>query len=225
MNRIAVSVALFAFALSSGSCSSEPEELDDPDVPAAAANPDGVSYPEDRLGGRKRTALRPGDRIPNFAFRGYPGGDRGAGLETISLADYYDPDQRRHKLLHLQVASTWCSICSSELRATVRVAERLSEHGIVFLEVIVSGATAGLGPSLGEVEAWMDRHQSNVSTAIDVRVRRLSSIGVSAAGMPHDILIDTRTMEILDSSVGAPADLVAYVAAGLRFVTENPPSY
>lgn len=206
-------------------CSSDPEELSDPDLPPIEVNPDGIPYPTDHIGGLERTAFRPGDRIPNITFKGYKDGNRAAGLTNLSLADYYDPEQKRHKVLHLQLAATWCSICSSELEATVSVAEQLKTRGIVFLEVVVSGATAGKGPSESEFDDWVARHKTNFSTGVDVRARRLSAIGVNGAAMPHDILLDTRTMEILDSSVGAPADVVKYVEEGLTFVTKNPPSY
>jgi hypothetical protein len=205
-------------------CDSEPEELADPDLAVVATNPDGAPYPTDHLGGVERRNGRPGNRMPNLTFRAYRKG-RAAGLETVSLAEYYDPSQKRHKVLHLQLAATWCAICSSELEATVGVTEPLRERGIVFVEVIVSGATAGKGPSLAEVDAWVDRHKTNFPTGIDVRARRLGSLGVNGAAMPHDILIDTRTMEILDSSVGAPLDVGKYALDGLAWVTENPPSY
>ncbi len=39
------------------------------------------------------------------------------------------------------------------------VAKPLAEKGVVFLEVIVSGASAGAGPSLEEVDGWVTRHQ------------------------------------------------------------------
>lgn len=188
-------------------------------------NPDGVPYPTDGIGSRKRSGKRPGDRMPNFTFRAYRGPGREGGLQTISLAEYFDPQQTRHKVLHLQVAATWCSICSSELEATVGVADALRERGIVFLEVVVSGATPGKGPALSEVDAWIDRHKTSFPTGIDVAARRLGVLGVNGAAMPHDILIDTRTMEILDSSVGAPLDVGKYVLEGLRWVEANPPSY
>jgi hypothetical protein len=196
----------------------------DPDLPLVEANPDGVPYPTDRLGGQKRVGKRPGDRMPNLTFRGYRNG-RAGGLETISLAEYFDPDQKRHKVLHLQIAATWCAICSSELEATLSVSEPLAQRGIRFLEIVVSGATAGKGPSLAEVDSWIDRHKSTIPTAIDVAARRLGPLGVSGAAMPHDILIDTRSMEILDSSVGAPLDVGKYVLEALRFVEDSPPSY
>lgn len=105
------------------------------------------------------------------------------------------------------------------------VKEPLAAEGVVFFEVVVSGAIAGTGPSLGEVDAWVSRHQANFSIGIDVRARRSGTIGVDPSAMPHDILIDTRTMEILDSSIGAPLDIVKYVRDGLRWVEDNPPSY
>jgi len=216
---LAVSMA-FTPACSAG----DEDPFPDPDLAVVEANPDGVPYPTDHIGGTKRRGTRRGDRMPNFTFRAYRNG-RAGGLETVSLSEYFDPGQKRHKVLHLQVAATWCSICSSELEATVSVAKQLEERGIRFLEVIVSGKTAGKGPSLAEVDAWIDRHGTNFPTGIDVAARRLGALGVSGTAMPHDILIDTRTMEILDSSVGAPVDVGKYVLEALRFVEDNPPSY
>lgn len=196
----------------------------DPDLPVVATNPDGDIYPVDRLGGRRRVGTKPGDRMPNLTFRGYRKG-RAGGLETISLAEFFDPTQRHHKVLHLQIAATWCAICSSELEATVSIAEPLAERGVLFMEVIVSGRSPGAGPTLAEVDAWIDHHRTSFPTGIDVAARRLGAVGVNGAAMPHDILIDTRTMEILDSSVGAPVDVGKYALEALRFVEENPPSY
>lgn len=219
-------VSLSLGILPIGCRSEEPApDFADPDLVVRETNPDGVPYPTDNLGGRPRRTSARGERIPNFAFQGYRDGDRSGGLETISLSEYYDPAQKRHKVLHLLAAATWCAICSSELEAAVSAKEPLAAEGVVFFEVIVSGAAPGKGPSLAEVDEWVSRHKANFSVGIDVRARRLGTVGVDPAAMPHDILIDTRTMEILDSSVGAPLDIVKYVREGLRWVKENPPSY
>lgn len=228
MRVLAPLAVLFSGALAVSCSSSEPgardEPFPDPDLPAVTVNPDGAPYPTDHLGGNERRGGVRGDRIPNFTFKGYRSG-RGGGLEDISLAEFYDPEQKRHKILHLQVAATWCAICSSVLSATLTVVEPLAERGVVFFEVIVSGTTPGAGPSLAEVDAWVDRHASTLPTGIDVAARRLGALGVNGAVMPHDIVIDTRTMEILDSSTGAPVDVGQYVLSALRFVEANPPSY
>jgi len=208
------------------SCSSDPEEIADPDRVAPTTNPDGAPYPTDHLGGRERAGQRRGDRIPNLVFRGYRDPqNRAAGLETIALSEFYDPEQKRYKTLHIQIAATWCGVCSTELSMTVPVADALRARGAALLEVVISGDTAGFGPGAAELESWIARHGSNIATAIDVRGRRLAALGVSTSVVPHDLLIDTRTMEILDSSVGAPIDVARYVGDGLRFGEASTPSY
>lgn len=212
------------------SCSASkesPQELDDPQLPGRDTNPAGVPYPTDNLGGASRAGGRAGQRIPNFTFQAYVDGDRAAGLQTVSLADYFDPTQQRYKIIDLQVAATWCSVCSSVTAATVPLKEKLAAEGVVFLEVIVAGNNPSAGPSLGEVDAWMVRHESNYTTAFDVRARRLGGIGIDPRLVPYDLLIDARTMEILDSSAGAPQgfDVASYVRAGLKYVASHGPSY
>jgi hypothetical protein len=226
MGRFSSALVVVGVVLAVASCSSdEPEELDDPDVVGRETNPDGVAYPTDRIGGQKRIGKTPGDRIPNLTFRGYPDGDRSRGLQTISLADYFDPTQQRYKILHIQVAATWCSICSSLASATVIAKEPMGKKGVAYVEVFVAGATQGFGPSMKEVDDWVTRHQSNFTTVIDVRARRLAGIGVTGEVIPWDIVVDTRTMEILDSAGGAPADVVVFDNTFLDFVDRTPPSY
>jgi hypothetical protein len=182
-----------------------------------------VPYPTDSLGGIERASNRPGQRIPNFTFQAYVNGDRAKGLQTVSLADYLDPEQKRHKVLDIQISQVWCSICSVETETTSQIIGELTAEGAVFLQVMTSGSDASRGPALEEVDAWVDRHKMTYTLAIDVRSRRMAGIGVST--VPWDILVDTRTMEILDSSAGAPADVERYVREGLEWVATHPPSY
>ena len=223
----AIAVAFLACLVASCSASKTTEpDFVDPDRPGRDANPEGVAYPTDHLGGAPRSGKRPGDRIPNFTFQAYVDGDRAGGLKTISLADYYDPQRTRHRILHLEVAAVWCLICSSYAEATVKAKDPLGKEGVVYLEVMVGGAGgSGGGPSLGEVDDWISRHHSNFTTGIDVHARRLASLGVPPQTMPWDIMIDTRTMEILDSTGGAPLDIVAYDRSFLQAVANRAPSY
>ncbi len=215
-------IALAGFGVAScGSSSSD--ELSDPDVAGRRVKPDGVPYPTDHIGGAERTPSRPGDRLPNFAFQGYLNGDR-SKLATISMADYFDPDRKRYRLLILQFAATWCAYCSQELTDTLKVKDELAAEGAVFVEVLVSGAKLQTGPSQDELDGWVSRHNTTFSTAVDVRARRVSGIGVNGTVMPWDARIDTRTMEILESSGGSPADVASYVREGLRFVNTHPPA-
>lgn len=214
-----------ASSLALGCSDEEVEEASDPDLPGRSANPDGLPYPTDRIGANKRVGKNAGDRIANLTFQGYPDADRSRGLQTISLADYFDPQQKRNKVLHIQVAATWCSICRSVVEATNIAKEPLGKRGMAYLEVVVSGPSQGVGPSLPQFDEWLTQNKTTYTSAIDVRARRLASMGVNGDVMPWDIVVDTRTMEILDSSGGAPADIGLYADVFLDFVNQNPPSY
>jgi hypothetical protein len=219
----AFSLMLTCAVLAGCSSDDHPPDFADPDVAGRDANPDGVPYPTDSLGGIERASSRAGQRIPNFTFQAYVNGDRAKGLQTVSLADFYDPEQKRHKVLDIQISQVWCTICSVETDATSQLIGDLTAEGAVFLQIMTSGSDASRGPSLGEVDAWVDRHAMTYTLAIDVRSRRMAGIGVTT--VPWDLLVDTRTMEILDSSAGAPADVAKYVREGLQWVSSHPPSY
>ena len=218
-------LGLSVVVMASCSSSTGDDDFADPNLPGRDANPEGVAYPTDHLGGTPRSAKAPGDRIPNFTFQAYVDGDHAAGLKTISLADYFDPQQLHHKVLHLEVAATWCAVCSAYADATVKTKDLLGKEGVVYLEVIVAGPRSTTGPSLPDVDGWVKSHQSNFTTAIDVRGSRLASIGVPPQTMPWDVMIDTRSMEILDSTPGAPIELVTYDRSYLALVAKRPPPY
>lgn len=222
----AATLVVIAGAMASCAASNDhPPDFTDPDVPGRDTNPDGLAYPTDHIGGTAHHSKVAGDRIPNFTFQAYVDGDRAAGLKTISLADYFDPQQKRNKVLHIEVSAVWCTICSSVTTETVKVKEQLGKEGVVYLEVMTAGNRPGAGPSLIEVDDWVTRHSSTITTAIDVSSRRLGSIGVDPGVRPWDIVVDTRTMEILESSGGSPIDVASYDRSYLKAVASYPPAY
>lgn len=223
--RTATAVVLGGAITSCSSSKETPPDFPDPDLPVRATNPDGVAYPTDHIGGHAHRSKLAGDRIPNFTFQAYVNGDRAAGLRTIALADYFDPQQKRNKILHIEVSAVWCTICSSVTKETVKVKEELAKEGVVYVEVMTAGSRPGAGPSLGEVDDWVTRHQSNITTAIDVGARRLAGIGVDPGVRPWDIVVDTRSMEILESSGGSPLDVAAYDRSYLKVVASYDPPY
>lgn len=216
-----------AAALAPAACSSKEAEPDFPDSDLAAkpTNPYGVAYPTDGIGRLARAGTARGQRMPNLAFQAFVDGDRSRGLSQVQLADFFDPEARRYRVLLFTAVATWCSVCSEETHAATKARERLTAAGVGVLQAVVNGNTVQLGPSQGEVEAWITRHDVAFTVGIDVRARRVyPELGVT--NVPHNFLVDTRTMEILESAVGAPRDLEAYVAVrALSFVEKNPPSY
>jgi len=197
--------------------------LVDPDVKATATNTEGALYPTDNIGTRSRTKARPGDRIANFAFQGYRDGKAGGALETISLSDFYDPEQKRHKILHIQGVAGWCGICASEARQTMPVAAALKEEGVVIVQILFQGRSQSTGPALGDLDKWCNTYETAHPVLFDANAKRLAVFGID--GFPWNALIDTRTMEILDQGTGAPADVAKYAREGLRLAALPPAAW
>ncbi|MBK6461030.1 MAG: redoxin domain-containing protein [Myxococcales bacterium] len=223
LSRVAGAAAL-AGALAFAGCSSTPSTpFVDPDVPAVSVNPDGLAYPTDHIGTRARSKVRAGDRLANFAFQGYLDGNPQGTLKTLAMADLYDPDAKRSRLLHIQGVAGWCPVCASEAKQTLAAASALRAEGAVIIQVLMQGAKRSVGPSLADLETWCDTYETKHAVLLDVDGRRLSVFGID--GFPWNALIDTRTMEILDQGIGAPRDVAAYVREGLRLTNGPPATY
>ena len=218
--------ALFLFAvvsLAAGCGSSDPPPpFDDVDVAGREANPDGLAYPTNDLGGTPRNKTTPGKRFPNLSFQGYPDSDRSNGLQVVSMADSFDPDQKRNKLMHFVGAVVWCPHCQAETRAMAASDAGLRAKGVVTVETLMEGPDGDRPLSLVDLDDWVADMHTNFTVLIDVEGRRLGSVA-SLEGVPWNALIDTRTMEILDVTVGEVTDLSAYIDSGLTWVASNGP--
>jgi hypothetical protein len=187
------------------------------------ANPDGVPYPAPS-GGYGRTARSGGTAgsvIANFKFKGYPNGALSNGLTTISLADYYDPCSKRYKMIHLTVSAVWCQPCSQETDALVAASSMLSKEGIVVLQALDEGATAGTPATQSDLQYWIADHKSDFTEMIDPGLQNLSGF-FNAASVPWNADLDPRTMEILDSTQGWPGSVASEVSLA---VLPSAPSY
>jgi len=105
------------------------------------ANPENVPYPNppEGYGSGKRNGATPGSVMRNFKFLGYLNADKSKGLQTIALADYYDPCSRRYAMLHLTVAGVWCQPCNQETDTIVANQSSLDAQRIVVLQALGDG--------------------------------------------------------------------------------------
>jgi hypothetical protein len=214
---------ILLMALSFAGCSEETVEppFDDVDVTGRSVNPDGLPYPTDDLGGRARDGDTPGARIPNFSFQGYPDGDLSRGLQVISLADYYDPSQKRNKVLHLMAAVAWCPHCQALTQAMVAAEPTVRQQGAVIVQTLLEGPEPGVAPSLGDLNSWVNEHAPNLTVVFDAEGRRLSTVA-TLSGVPWNAMIDTRSMELLEVVTGSPVDYAAWVGKQVTWVENNP---
>jgi len=194
------------------------------------SNPDGVAYPTPTggYGHNARAGSVPGSIIANYKFLGYPNPlDTSAGLQTISLADYYDPCQKRHKMIHMTVAGVWCSPCNMETIDLVANAQTLAADGIIVLQAIDDGGTEGVPATLTDLGYWVNVHYKGmtlpsppaISVMLDPGNYNLGAF-FQANAIPWNANIDPRTMEVLTSGVGEV--MVADIAADLPLVQEKP---
>jgi hypothetical protein len=205
-------IILFALLACSGK---GPDELPDPDVQGHTTAPDGTPYPSTNVGSSV------GQVAPNLVFQGYPASNKSAGLQIYAFADLYDPTAKDHSVLYLSLAATWCSSCVAEAAEITRILPTYAPKGVVVVEVVVAGASSGYGPSRAELDGWVDANHTTWTVLADVRGRRTSQ-GLDLLGVPSSMLIDTRTMQIIHSSAGAPDDLAAYLQIGLDWVAQHP---
>lgn len=188
-------------------------------------NPDGVAYPVPPApacyGRTARTGSTPGSIIANFKFQGYVNGDVSQGLTTISLADYYDPCNKRYKMIHLSVAAVWCVPCGQETDAFVAAQSSLASQGIVVLQALDDGPSEGMPATVSDLQYWIMQHNSNFTEMLDPGLTNFGGF-FDAASVPWNADLDPRTMELLDSSEGFSGSAQSEVQSGLSAMPATP---
>lgn len=169
---------------------------------APDTNPDGHPYPTDNIGTLPRKGGNPGNRIANFKFLGYPDANVEAGLQPVSLAQFYDPTGERYKLIHIQAAGVWCTFCQKETQVVVPLKDQLAAKKVVWLVSLAEGGTPGTPSKQKDLDRWIAQFKSPFTHMLDPGNKNLGPF-YNAAALPWNASIDARTMEILSAGTGA----------------------
>lgn len=169
---------------------------------AKDANPDGVAYPKDNIGTKPRSGSTPGNKIQNYKFLGYPNGDRSGGLKPISLADYFDPTGARYKLIHIQASGSWCVYCQAELETLVPMKADLDSRKVAWIVSLAEGPATGTPAKTSDLDEWLAEFKAPYTHVLDPGNKYLG-VFYDAAALPWNADINAKTMEILESGVGA----------------------
>lgn len=206
--RLLLSGSLGLVASQAMSCSDEDSrcDFDDVDVTGRDRNPEDVPYPAGTMGASL------GNTFPNFSFRGFRGSGS-ADIEVVSLADFYDPDRKHHKLLHVMVAAMWCPVCTGQTALMAGEVPSLRPEGLEVIQAIMDGPRQATAPDRCDVEDWMARWELTFPVVFDVFAKRIGTV-LTIEGIPWNALIDTRTMQVVSSFFGAPTDYEGYVRTG-----------
>jgi hypothetical protein len=189
-------------------------------------NPDGFAYPNPAggYGHNARVGGTPGSVIQNFKFYGYPNGDMSQGLQTISLADYYDPCSKRYALLRISVAAVWCVPCNEETAALVADEATLAKERVVVIQALGDGPTMGTGATTMDLTTWVTKYKPTFTEMLDPNLVNLGSF-FDASAIPWNCDIDPRTMEILQAATGWSGDLNSDLAGPLSDAAPTKPDY
>jgi hypothetical protein len=190
-------------------------------------NPDGIAYPmvAGGYGHSPRNGATAGSVIQNFKFNGYVSGDKSQGIQTIALADFYDPHNKRYKLLFLTAGALWCGPCNDETSQLVANKPMLQQEGVVVLQAITEGNTPGKASTQGDLDEWTHEHSVNYDDVLDPGVQNLGGF-FNQSAIPWSAQIDVRTMEILSAGSGLdPNGVMSEIQPQVDWVNGNPPSY
>lgn len=204
-----VLAASLCFALVACASKSEPEQdrgLEGEGVGAASAapdtNPEGVPYPKDNIGTMERKGTKPGNRIANFKFMGYPNGDKSGGLQPLSLAQFFDPSGKKYRILHIQASGVWCSACQAETEVVVPMKADLEAKKAVWVVSLAEGPTPGSPSKQKDLDGWIAEFKSPYTHFLDPNNANLGPF-YDRTALPWNANIDARTMEILTAGTGA----------------------
>ena len=143
------------------------------------------------------------------------------GLQLIALSEYFDPCNKRLKLLHLSVAAVWCVPCQMETAAFVASKDKLASDQVVVVQALSDGPTRNVGATQSDLDFWIQTNHSTFTSVLDPNLANLGTF-FDAAAVPWNSDIDPRTMEILVARTGWAGTVDLELSAGVTAVGQAP---
>lgn len=199
-----------------GAGDGEEEELPKPSFPEGTGQPaaNSVVYPAGPYG------INKGTTIANYQFVGFVNSTNDTSVtQLIQMADFYNPTGNdvypegspygagnpKPKALLIDVASSWCGPCQHE--ADVVLPQKYAEYrpqGGEFLLQLADGPTPGKAATTKNLISWTSKYDVNYPATYDPSYK-LSAL-FDADAFPANMIINTRTMEIVAVISGVPDD-------------------
>lgn len=179
------------------------------------------------------TSTAPSDVGGNFApLQSYPAGPYGHGLgavienleflgwrdpvgiaydpsvlETLHLGDYYDPAGTNTELIVLNAAAVWCTVCQSEMHDMYRngtyetyLNRKVQVFGTLFQDI--NGDPAK--PS--DLVIWGSSSVRQIAFPLVLDPALKMGVYFTSDATPLNLVIDARTMRIIDVMMGYSSD-------------------
>lgn len=169
-----------------------------------------VEYPKGPFGVNK------GSTIQNYKFMGFPNSlENNKDLVTVQLADFYNPTGKevfakgapfpegspKPKALLIDVSSVWCGPCQYEAANVLPgLYAKYKPKGGEFLLQLADGPTPGSPANSKHLFNWTKKYKVDYPATIDPSYK-LSAL-FQADAFPANMIIDTKTMKIVDVIAG-----------------------
>jgi hypothetical protein len=139
----------------------------------------------------------------NLTWQGFPEGADQA--TTIRITDYLDCDGSRGiNALLVDTSATWCEACQVEAKTfDAKIANGWQQKGIHVLTLMVENA-ASQPATLQTAQQWKQTYQLTTAVAADPGYSFVGSS--SSIGLPLEVVVDPRTMKIVDREEGYSGD-------------------
>lgn len=214
MRKLSLTLAAsLSLVLAAGCESDESNESAPPFPEGQGQEPNATEiYPEGPYG------IARGSVVQNFKFVGFPRpSEQTEEAFNISLADFYNPTgaevwpegspygagKAKPKALMIIVSAVWCGPCNYE--ADTLLPGEFAEYnpqGVEFLLNLADGPTVGTPAEFDSLLKWVGKYETPFPAVIDPSYK-LSAL-FEANAFPANMIIDTRTMEIVEVVAGVP---------------------
>jgi hypothetical protein len=165
--------------------------VDETSPPTPPAPPPGT-YPSGPYG------YAEGNVFPNATLHAYVGGS--GAWTTITLQDYYDPDgSRKINGIFIDVSASWCGACQAEAGDLPSIFSTYKPRGARFLTALIEDVSSSPATET-TIDDWQSSYHLPFDVAADPDDALIPKGGV---GLPHNYVIDPRTMQVVKMFEGA----------------------
>jgi len=161
----------------------------------AACHPQaGASYPATGCG------YNLGDVVDDYSWTGRLAGIS-SPVTTLNLHDYYNPDgSKQYRYMLITVSAFWCQACKDEAPQLAGVQTKYGPKGVFVMTDIAQKIDQSLADQ-GDVDAWINAYK--MTTAVVTDSDFVLSAFFKPSQMPLDLIIDLKTMKIVQKAIGA----------------------
>ena len=157
-----------------------------------------------------------GDVVPPMhKWQGFPENTKATSTPvSVSFDDYYDCDGSRGiNAVLVDTSALWCGACQQEAAGlTQEIKASWAALGIRVITLMVDDAQPGTPATIKTVQGWKTMFHLDNSTVVVDPGFTFAPPGQMTIGLPVEVIVDPRTMKLVDSQEGFSGDYSTLLA-------------